>query len=66
LSATYANILPRVRNTNAAKRVPSCGERLTVFLHCWAPFVAIVICLLGTRFAYVADDRRPESVLIAP
>jgi len=38
----------------------------TVCLHCWAPFVAIVFCLRGTQFAYVADDRRPESALIAP
>jgi len=37
----------------------------TVFLHCWAPFVAIVFCLRGTRSAYVVDDRRPELALIA-
>jgi len=38
----------------------------TVFLHRWAPFVAIVFCLSGTQLAYVVDNRRPESGLIAP
>jgi len=41
-----------------------CGP--TVFLHCWAPFLAIFFCLRGTQFAYMADDRRRESALIAP
>jgi len=41
-------------------------EDCIVIRHCWSPSVAIVFCLRGTRFAYVADDRSPESALIAP
>jgi len=60
-------LLTGVRRTRLGHHAAALAAwRSTAFLHSWAPFVVIVFCLRGSRFAYVADDRSPESALIPP
>jgi len=57
--------LPEVTSVRRQVRFSS-SQQSTVYLHCWASFVAVVFLLRGTRLAQVADDRREDSSLFAP